>query len=56
MGMLLSLSFAGEMRTYDVNEKDSQGNSQLLLTCMSGSLEIIEIFMVTGAVRLMVRG
>jgi hypothetical protein len=28
----------GDIRTYDVNEKDSQGNSPLMLTCRSGKL------------------
>jgi ankyrin repeat protein len=57
--MLLSLSFAvgddeddsdkDDIRTYDVNEKDSQGNSPLLLTCRSGNLEIAEVLVVAGA-------
>ena len=59
--MLLSLSFAvvdqdesdeiyeGDIRTFDVNEKDSKGNSTLLLACRSGNLEIAEILVCAGA-------
>jgi hypothetical protein len=36
-----------------VNEKDSQGNPPMFLTCMSGNLEIIEILVDT---HLVVRG
>jgi hypothetical protein len=39
----------GDTRTYDVNAKDSQGNSPLLLACRSGNLEIAEILVVAGA-------
>jgi hypothetical protein len=63
VAMLLSLSFAvreddesdqdesdqGDMRTYDVNEKDSEGNSPLLLACRSGNFEIAEMLVVAGA-------
>jgi ankyrin repeat protein len=54
VAMLLSLSFAvgdeeGNVRTYDVNEKDSQGNSPLLLACRSGNFDIAEILVVAGA-------
>jgi ankyrin repeat protein len=59
VAMLLSLSFAvggdevdsdkDDIRTYDVNEKDSQGNSPLLLACRSGNLEIAEVLVVAGA-------
>jgi ankyrin repeat protein len=60
--MLLSLSFAvgyigaenesddeGNITTSDVNEKDSKGNSTLLLACRSGNLEIAEILVCAGA-------
>jgi ankyrin repeat protein len=61
--MLLSLSFAvddedesdegesdeDDIRTYDVNEEDSQGNSPLLLACRSGNFEIAEILVGAGA-------
>ena len=45
VAMLLSLSFAigeddesddDDIRTYDLNEKDSEGNVPLLLACRSG--------------------
>jgi hypothetical protein len=39
----------GDFRTYDVNEKDAEGNSPLLLACRSGNLEIAEILVVAGA-------
>ena len=32
-----------------MNEKDSQGNSPLLLACRSGNLDIAEILVVAGA-------
>jgi hypothetical protein len=41
--------YEGDTRTYDVNAKDSQGNSPLLLACRSGNLEIAEILVVAGA-------
>ena len=54
--MLVSLSFdvgdkesdknesdEGDIRTYDVNDEDSEGNAPLLLTCRSGNLDIPEI-------------
>jgi hypothetical protein len=63
--MLLSLSFAvgdeeesdeddnesdeDDTRTFDVNEKDSEGNSPLLLACRSENLEIAEMLVVAGA-------
>jgi hypothetical protein len=54
VAMLLSLSFPvaeeadndddesaqGHIRTYDVNDKDSEGDSPLLLACRSGNLEL----------------
>ena len=63
VAMLLTLSYAvgyenesdedesdeGDIRTFDVNEQDSQGNSPLLLACRSGNLEIAEILVVAGA-------
>jgi hypothetical protein len=62
VAMLLSLSFAvgdkdlsderrvdSEIRTYDANEKDSQGNAPLLLACRSGNLEMTEILLCGGA-------
>jgi hypothetical protein len=51
VAMLLSLSFAvgDDIRTYDVNEKDSQGNAPLLLACRSGNLEMAEILVCAGA-------
>jgi len=62
VAMLLSLSFAvgdenesdedesdeGDIRTYDVNETDSEGNSPLLLACRSGNLEIAKILVVAN--------
>jgi hypothetical protein len=49
--MLLSLSFAvgDDIRTYDVNEEDSQGNSPLLLVCRLGNLEMAEMLVCAGA-------
>ena len=58
--MVVSLSFAvgeseenesdeGNIRTLDVNEEDSEGNTSLFLVCRSGNLEISEILMVGGA-------
>jgi hypothetical protein len=65
VAMLLSLSFAvgdeeesdeddnesdeDDTRTFDVNEKDSEGNSPLLLACRSENLEIAEMLVVAGA-------
>jgi hypothetical protein len=51
VAMLLSLSFAvgDDSRTYDVNEKDSQGDAPLLLACRSGNLEMAEILVCAGA-------
>jgi hypothetical protein len=64
VAMLLSLSFAvgeekesdeesegpeGDIRTYDVNKKDYQGNVPLLLACRSGNFEIAEILVCAGA-------
>jgi hypothetical protein len=48
VAMLLSLSFAGDVRTYNVNQKDSKGNSALLLACRSGNFEIAEMLVVAG--------
>jgi ankyrin repeat protein len=39
----------GDTRTYDVNAKDAQGNSPLLLACRLGNLEIPEILVCAGA-------
>jgi ankyrin repeat protein len=58
--MVVSLSFAvgeseenesdeGNIRTFDVNEEDSEGNTSLFLVFRSGNLEISEILMVGGA-------
>jgi ankyrin repeat protein len=62
VAMLLSLSFAvgdedhsdedgsdEDIRTFDVNEKGSQGNSPLLLACKSGNWEMAEMLVVAGA-------
>jgi hypothetical protein len=51
VAMLLSLAFAfgDDIRTYEVNTEDSQGNSPLLLACRSGNLEIAEMLLVAGA-------
>jgi hypothetical protein len=51
VAMLLSLAFAlgDDIRTYGVNEENSQGNSPLLLACRSGNLEIAEMLLVAGA-------
>jgi ankyrin repeat protein len=54
VAMLLSLSFAvendeGDIRTFDVNDEDKEGDSPLLLACRSGNLEIAEILVVAGA-------
>jgi hypothetical protein len=38
-----------DMRTYDVNEEDAQGNSSLLVACRLGNLEIAEILVGAGA-------
>ena len=38
-----------DIRTFDVNEKDSLGNSPLLLTCRSGNFEMSEMLVVAGA-------
>jgi ankyrin repeat protein len=39
----------GGVRTYDVNAKDTHGNSPLLLTCRLGNLEIPEIRVCVGS-------
>jgi ankyrin repeat protein len=39
----------GDVRTYDVNAKDTHGNSPLLLACRLGNLEIPEILVCSGA-------
>jgi hypothetical protein len=39
----------GDIRTYDMNEEDSEGNAPLLLACRSGNLEIAEILVCAGA-------
>jgi len=58
VAVLLNLSFAvgdeeesdeEDIRTFDVNEKDSQGNSPLLLACRSGNFEMAEMLVVAGA-------
>ncbi len=51
VAMLLSLSFAvgDDVRTFDVNEKGSEGNAPLLLACKSGNFEIAEMLVVAGA-------
>jgi hypothetical protein len=49
MAMLLSLSFSGDIRTYDVNEKDSRGNSPLLVACRLGNFEMAEMLVCAGA-------
>jgi hypothetical protein len=51
VAMLLSLSFAvgDSIKTFDVNEKDSEGNAPLLLACRSGKFEIAEILVRAGA-------
>ena len=64
VAMLLSLSFAvgdeeesdeednesdEDIRTFDVNEDDSEGNSPLLLACRSGNFEMAEMLVVAGA-------
>ena len=58
--MLVSLSFAvgeseenesdeGNIRTFDVNEEDSAGNTPLLLTCRSGKFEMSDMLVSKGA-------
>jgi hypothetical protein len=63
--ILLSLSFAlgdeedreeddhesdkNDIRTFDVNEEDSEGNSPLLLACRSGNFEMAEMLVCAGA-------
>jgi len=61
--MLLSFSFAvgdqeesdedesdeDDIRTFDVNEEDSQGNSPLLLACKSVNFEVAQILVCAGA-------
>jgi len=42
-------SSEGDIRTFDVNEKDGEGNSPLLLACRSGNFEIAEMLVVAGA-------
>jgi ankyrin repeat protein len=53
VAMLLSLAFAvgDDIRTFDVNEKDSrqEGNTPLLLACRSGNFEIAEMLVTAGA-------
>ena len=51
VAMLLSLSFAvgDDIRTFDVNQKDSQGNTALLLACGSGNFEMAAILVCAGA-------
>jgi hypothetical protein len=39
----------GGIRTYDMNEEDSHGNSPLLLACRFGNFEIAEMLVVAGA-------
>jgi hypothetical protein len=38
-----------DIRIYDVNDEDSEGDSPLLLACRSGDLEIAEVLVVAGA-------
>jgi ankyrin repeat protein len=46
---LLTGARSGRPVVGDVNEKDSEGNSPVLLACRSGNLEMTEMLVVTGA-------